>query len=309
MNLLNGNGSRLRRFVAGRLGVASTSTSATCLIIACLAVLMVFLSFACSGPTPTETPPTHEHTKMPTPTDTPSPTVTPAPLPTPFPHVTLTEPEDGAELDWGSEITLRWSYPDGLQHKECYRLRVQAKGPRSFLFYHDEDHFTLPDCSPGKYDWAVAVVRSIGKDMYVLVSEESNWLSFTAAPPTPMVHSISPTSTFKGTSVPVVISGENFTYSLALTISVPLQATFVNSSTITATVPTTLEVGEYPVIVTDWNGKGVSDVVFIVKPRPTPVITRTPIPSPTATPTPTPPPPPPPPPSPNPTSPCPKCSS
>jgi len=84
MNLLNGNGSRLRRSVAGRLGVASTSTSVTCLIIGCLAVLMIFLSFACNGPTPTETPPTHEHTKTPTPTDTPSLTafLTPTLIPT-----------------------------------------------------------------------------------------------------------------------------------------------------------------------------------------------------------------------------------
>jgi hypothetical protein len=251
---------------------------------------MIFLSFACNGPTPTETQPPHIRTLTPTFIDTPSPTASLTPSSTPFPHVTLTGPENGTEFDWGSEITLRWSYPYGLQDEEYYRLRGQAKGPRSFLFYHDEEHFTLPDLSPGEYEWAVAVVRSIGEGMYVLVSEESDWWRLTAAPPIPVVHSISPTSTFKGTSVPVVISGENFTHSLALTISVPLQATFVNSSTITATVPMTLEVGVYPVIVTDLNGKGVSYAVFIVKkrptPTPTPVVTCMPTPSPTAPPEP-----------------------
>jgi hypothetical protein len=282
MNLLNDNGSRLCRFVAGRLGVASPSTSVTCLIIACLAVLMTFLSFACNGPAPTGPTPTRptQHvrsTPTPTFTDPPSPTVPPTPPPTPFPPVTLTEPEDGAEFDWGSEITLGWSYPDGLQNEEYYRLKGRAKGSRSFLFYPDEDHFTLLDLSPGKYDWAVAVLRSIGKDMCVLASEESNWWSFTVAPPTPVAHSISPPSTFKGTGVPVVISGENFTHSLALTIGVPLQATFVNSSTITASIPITLGVGKYSVIVRDSLGQGESYASFTVSEPPTP----TPIPVPT----------------------------
>jgi len=80
----------------------------------------------------------------------------------------------------------------------------------------------------------------------------------------------------RGTGGPVVISGENFTYSLALTISVPLQVVFVDSSTITTTIPTTLEVGEYPVIVTDLNGKGNSHASFTVEDKPTLTPTRLP---------------------------------
>jgi len=93
MNLLDGNGNRLRRFATGRLGVASTSTSVTFLIIVCLAVLMISLSVACNGPTPTETLPLHVRTLTPTPTNTPSPTVTlkltPTLHPSPTPTVSL----------------------------------------------------------------------------------------------------------------------------------------------------------------------------------------------------------------------------
>jgi len=280
MNLLNGNGSRLRRFVAGRLGVASTSTSVTCLIIACLAVLMIFLSFACNGPTPTMPTP-HQRTPNPPPSYTPSPTVTPTLTPTLFSAVTLTELESGPEFDWGSEITLRWSYPYRLQDGEYYRLRVQPKGQRSFLFYHDEDHFTLPDLSPGDYEWAVAVVRSIGQDQYDQVSEESEPYSFKIAPPKPVVRSVSPASAVRGHSVPVVVRGENFTRSLTIVIGVPLRTTFVDSTTITATVPMTLVAAKYPVVLQDATGATISSapspVSFTVQ-TPTPSVTRTPVP-------------------------------
>jgi hypothetical protein len=160
-------------------------------------------------------------------------------------------------------------------------VKVQAKGQPASVFYHSEDHFHLSELSPGEHGWAVAVVCPAGQDVdgqdtYALVSEESDWWTFTIAPPSPIVHSISPTSTFKGTGVTVVISGENFTHSLVLTISVPLQAAFVNSSTITATIPTTLEVGGHPVIVTDSNGKGTSHASFTVEEKPTPTPTRPP---------------------------------
>jgi hypothetical protein len=144
---------------------------------------------------------------------------------------------------------------------EAYQLSL--RGSDSFLIYLGRDHFTLSGLLPGEYDWAVAVVRSTASDEYVPVSEESAWYSFEIVPP-PVVHSISPTSTVRGNGVTVTISGENFTRSLALTIGVPLKATFVNSSTITATIPITLEAGEYPVVVKDPFGQGDSYASYVV---------------------------------------------
>ena len=273
MNPCYGNRSRLCRFIAEHLRITSPTVPAAFLIITCLAVLGVLSSLSCSSPTPPAIitrPPTE------TPTETPASTVSRTPIPTLFPPVTLREPENGWVFDYGSEVTLHWHCPYELLANEYYRLRVWAEGQTSSLFYHPEDHFHLPELSPGEYNWAVAVVRSIGQDMYELVSGESDWWGFTVAPPSPVVRSISPTNILKGTGGPVVISGENFTYSLALTISVPLRAAFVNSSTITATIPTTLEVGEYPVIVTDLNGKGVSFAFFTVREKPTLTPTRPP---------------------------------
>lgn len=168
---------------------------------------------------------------------------------------------------------------------EAYQLSL--RGSDSFLVYLGRDHFTLSGLSPGKYNWTVAVVRSTASDEYVAVSEQSDSYDFEILPPAPVVKVISPTSTFQGTSVPVVVSGENLTHSLALTIGVPLQATFVDTSTITATIPITLEVGEYPVIVRDSLGQGDSYAFFIVsEPIPPPLPSKpspwnpaTPIPS------------------------------
>jgi len=254
MDLFNENGSRLRRFIGGHSSVPSTIRPAAYLIMTCLAVFTIFLSFACNGPMPAETPIPHMRTFMPTSTCTPSPTVSPTPTLTLFPPVTLTEPESGSVFDWGSEMTLHWSSLYTLQAGEYYRLRIQPKGQRSFLFYHNEDHFALPDLSPGEYEWAVAIVRSIGEDRHELVSDESDWHSFEIAPPKPVAHSISPESTVQGHSVQVVVSGENFIPSLAIIIGIPLQTTFLNSGTITATIPITLAAGQYPVIVQDPTG-------------------------------------------------------
>jgi hypothetical protein len=63
-----------------------------------------------------------------------------------------------------------------------------------------------------------------------------------------------------------VVKGENFTSPVTLTIGVPLQIIGRDSNAITATVPTTLGVGTYPVIVQDSNGRVVSSTVsFTVK--------------------------------------------
>jgi hypothetical protein len=292
MDPFSANCSKLRRFIAEHLGITSVTMLVAFLVMASLAALVASSDLACSSPTsttptPTLTPPP-PHGRLPTPT--PSPT----PAPTLLPSVTLEEPEDGSYLDCGSEVTLRWSCPGVLQANAYYRLSVKGQAPSLFhhTVYHREDHFTLPALSPGEYNWAVAIVRSTDPDKYELVSEESEWRSFEIAPPCPVVHAIWPTSMVQATGGPVLVSGENFTHSLTLTIGVPLQMTSVNSTTITATIPMTLEIGEYPVIVKDSSGAGVSSVSFIVSelplppptstpsatPMPMPSITRTPIP-------------------------------
>lgn len=260
MYALKRNGSRLYRFIAEHiLDISSTTAPVALLAIIALAIF----GFACNSSMPTE--PIHERkiTLAPTPTSTVTPT--PTPTPTALPPVTLEEPEDGSYLGCEAPVTLRWSCPYTLQGGECYQLRVKGQIPSSYsLFYLAEDSFTLPALSLGKYNWAVTVVRSTDADEYVKLSEESEWRSFRILP-SPIVHSISPTSTVQGTTgLRITVSGEHFTHSLALTIGVPLEATFVNSSTITATVPITLEVGEHPVIVKDSFGQGDSYVSFLV---------------------------------------------
>jgi len=274
MNLSRRHCAKLHRSIAQHLGTTSTNMAAAFLSIAYLAALALFLILAGCAPNPTTTP---THVRLtPRATDTLTPTVrstlTAIPASTLLPPVTLEEPEDGACLDCEQEVTLCWSCPRVLQAKEYYRLRVKGQAPSLFYHtvYHKEDHFTLPTLSPGKYDWSVAMVRSTAQDNYELVSEESDSYSFEIALPIPIVHSISPTGTVQGTSVAVVVSGANFTRSLALTIGVPLQATFVNSSTITATIPITLEVDEYPVIVKGATAEGGSSVSFAVSELPPP---------------------------------------
>jgi hypothetical protein len=220
-----------------------------------------------------------------------APDLTPSPIPTtPAPAVTetitptvtresvllesviLLEPENGSCLDYGSEVTLRWSCPYALEAKEYYRLRLQPKGQDvSHVYYTKENFFDPPILSSGIYSWAAAVVRYLGQDNYEPVSEESGSYSFQIAPPEPVVHIISPTNTVKGTPAPVVVSGENFTQSITLTIGIPLLPTIVNSSTIETNVPMTLEVGEYQVDVKGSCGKGESSASFTVQePTPTP---------------------------------------
>jgi len=233
------------------------------LVMAYLTVLTVFSSFSCSSPVPT--PPTATSTphRRP-PTRTPSPTL--------HPPVTLMEPKDDACIDCGSEITLCWDCPYNLEPDEYYQVRLWTK-EQDLSFYHREERLPLSSrmlsLLPGEYTWAVSVARSL-EDKYEQVSEESQWYHFHIAPPSPIVHSISPTGTIKGTPMPVLISGENFTQSVALTIGVPLLPTLVDSNTIRTAIPMTLKVGNYPVLVHDSRGKGESSAFFIVEEPPTP---------------------------------------
>jgi len=259
-----GNCSKLRRFIIERAGIISADMPAAFLLTTLLTALALFLTL--TGCSSTPAPPIN--TRLPTPTDTPTPATSPTGTPTLLPPATLEGPENGSCLECESEVRLYWSTPYVLQPNEYYRVRVWAKGRYSAFHYHKEDHFTLPSLLPGEYNWSVAIVRSTAQDEYELVSEESEWYSFEIVPP-PVVRGISPMSTMQGTSVAVVVSGENFTRSLALAIGVPLQASFVNSSTITATIPTTLEVGKYSVIVKDSLGQGDSYASFTVSERPT----------------------------------------
>jgi len=275
MHPLSGNCSKLRRLIAGYLGITST-TVPVIFLITCLAIsAMLFILSSC-GPNPTMPPP-HVRTPL---VSTDMPTAVPSPTPTLLPPVTLVEPEDDLCLDCGSEVVLRWIYPSVLLENEYYQLRVQPK-ERDYLtlYYTKEDHYHFTALSPGEYNWAVAVMRSTTPDTYEQVSEESEWRHFHIFPPAPVTRGISPTSTLLGTSVPVVISGENFTTSVTLIISIPLQATFVDSNTITATIPATLEVGTYPVNVQDSIGRGSTSVSFMVLEPPTPTPGVTPIPT------------------------------
>jgi hypothetical protein len=267
MDRLSYNFTRLRRFAAEHLGI-TLAIMPVFLVITCLAVLTTFSIISCSSPptSPLVTPRLLTHTPVMTPTARQTLTATLLPTPTLHPSVTLIAPENGADFDYGSEITLCWNCPRSLEADERYLLRVWGAEQTSDLFSltTTEDQFDLStsDFSPGAYKWAVAVVNSTTHEP---VSEESESFHFHIVPPPPVVYSISPVSILRGTSVPVVISGENFEESVALTIGVPLQATFVNSSTIIATAPMTLEVGKYPVIVVDPRGRGASTAFLTVK--------------------------------------------
>jgi hypothetical protein len=264
----------MNRFIAERLCVTSTTVPATFLVIAGLAALVMLSNASCGSSVPTTTPERKRPT--PTPTYTRTPTAPPAPTLTLLPPVTLEEPEDGSCLACGSEVRPCWSCTYDLQPGELYRLEVHAARENYSRFYYTtEDYYSLTNLSPGEYDWGIDIVRSRRRE-YEPASYESARYHFEIVPP-PVVRSISPTSTVRGTGVTVTISGENFTHPLILTIGVPLQATFVNTSTITVTIPITLEVGEYSVIVRDSLGQGKSYASFAVSKPPTP----TPIPVPT----------------------------
>ena len=218
---------------------------------------------------PNLTPPRNTR-PAPTPTTTPTLTVSLTRTLTLSSPVTLIEPVDDFRFDYGAAITL-WSCPYELLHNEHYQLRVQPKEQDYPILYPTkEDHYHLNSLPPGEYKWAVAVLRSTSE----MVSEESEWRHFHVLPPAPVVHSISPPSTFRGTEKQVVVKGENFTSPVTLTIGVPLQIIGRDFNAITATVPTTLGVGTYPVVVQDSNGRGVSSVSFMVEELPTAIPTR-----------------------------------
>jgi len=274
MSPLNHILSIFRKSIVERPGIASTAMPAF-LIIACLAVLIALSSVSCY---PYPTPPaytrqTPTRTCTPTLAARPTMTATLTPSPTMRPPVTLVAPEDHVYVDCGSPITLRWSWPHGLEADEFYLLRLwgveQTLGLFSITTTEDQFELSTSDFPPGAYNWAVAVVNSTTHEP---VSKESKSFHFHIVPPPPIVYSISPASTLRGTSVPVVISGENLAGSVALTIGIPLQVTFVDSSTIIATIPMTLGVGQYSVIVADQRGRGASTAFLTVKepPRSTP---------------------------------------
>jgi len=278
MHLFSDTCSKFRTFNTGHLGIISTTRSATFFAIACLVVLIMLSNLSCNAPTPTHirtltiTPDTLTPTITLTPTNTP--TLTPSPTP-PHPLVTLAGPEDDFYQDLGLEVLLRWSWSHHLERDEYHQVRVKAKEQDSVTLYHTkEDHCHLNSLLPGEYRWAVSIVRSIITDTYEPVSMESGWRHFHVLPPAPVVHSISPPSTFQGTEKQVVVKGENFTSPVTLTIGVPLQIIGRDFNAITATVPTTLGVGTYPVVVQDSNGRGVSSVSFMVEELPTAIPTR-----------------------------------
>jgi len=263
MNALRRHSSILYRFMAERVtGIALTPVPAVLLVLISLTGLAV-LSFACKPVTPVSTPtgPIHvrDDTITPSPTNTATPTVTPTPTPTLLPPVILEEPKDGDCLPCRSDVVLRWNSSHDLGEKESYQVRVKGQD----LTYCKENHLLLDDLSPGVYDWDAAIVRSVEKDTYEQVSKKSNCSSFTVLS-FPIVDSVSPTSTVRGVSVPVTITGENFLPSVVVTIGMPLEVILVNSTTLTATVPETLMAGEYPVVVSGVISTEVPSVFFTV---------------------------------------------
>jgi len=285
MNPLSGNCSNLHRLVIEHWRTTSTAVLTTFLPLTCLAALITFLNFACSSPAPTP-PPTHYCTPTPMVTDTPLPSVAPTPI---LPSlVSLEKPEDDYCMECGTELTLWWDCVRKLLGDEYYRLKVWVEGHDPSVFYQKGKSLALPALAPGEYKWAVAVVRSMGSDAYEQVSEESERRHFHVLPPAPAVHSISPTSTLKDKAETVIVSGENFTAPVTLTVGSPLQATLLDSGTIMAIIPTTLRVGVYTVTVQDSMGRGVSSTVFFTvaePPTPTPAVPPTRVP-PTRTPPP-----------------------
>ena len=268
MNPLSGNCSKFHRFIAGCLGITLTTMPVAGLAIICLAALAMLLSFSCGSPIPTI--PASTSTPHRRPTLTPTNTPVPTPLtPTPRSQVTLTEPEDDSRVECESELVLCWNHFYELLANEYYRLKVWAEGQTLSVFYPREKRFTLPDLSPGEYKWTVAIVRSMTPDTYEQVSEESEPRHFHVLLPAPIVLGILPTSIVKGAGGQVVVSGGNFTSPITLTVGVPLQIIDTAFSAITATIPTTLAAGEYPVIVQDSNGRVVSSTVSFTVKKPT----------------------------------------
>jgi hypothetical protein len=269
------------------------------LVVACAIIwarpgirFLLFPSATLTPPSNTRPPlaPTTPAPTTPSPSiDTPALTVSPTLTVTVEPLVRLTAPEDDSCLNCGSAITLCWIYSDTLLESEYYQLMVKVKEQDSLTLYSTkDDHYHFDSLSPGEYKWAVSVVRSIIADTYEPVSKESSWRRFHVLPPAPVVHSISPTSTLKDKAETVIVSGENFTAPVTLTVGSPLQATLLDSGTIMAIIPTTLRVGVYTVTVQDSMGRGVSSTVFFTvaePPTPTPAVPPTRVP-PTRTPPP-----------------------
>ena len=247
------------------------------LIMLGLMIVVPLSSSACSNPSPLPTTPSPT---TPPPFDPYTRVPTPPPEPTRLPPVMLKEPKDGSYFDLGSEVRLCWSCSDGLQPGEYYRVGVHAAGTDYTRFHNTtEEQHLLTDLSPGEYDWGVDIVRP-RRRRYEPVSQECARYHFEILPPNAVVHSISPTSTVQGASVPIIVTGENLTRSLVVTIGdVTLRTTPVSSSTMTASVPITLEVGVHRVDVEDSTGQSIWSGAFTViePPTPTPSVTRTPI--------------------------------
>jgi hypothetical protein len=227
---------------------------------------------------PAPTRPTSTPNSPPTPRldGTPTPIAKPPPIPTSIPSVRLERPENGSRLEQGSREELHWSCLYTPQNKEYFRLRVE--GPDySLLHYTTDDQFPLPILPPGEYVWDVGIVRATAQDEYLLISLESGWYGFEIVlpsrevSPSPEVYVMSPTSTLQGAGELVVFSGENLTRPLTVTIDgVALQPISVNPSTITVTIPVTLEVGTHTVLVKNSTGEDVWSAAFTVNAPPSP---------------------------------------
>jgi len=147
---------------------------------------------------------------------------------------------------------------------------LQPKDQKSLSYWTEENYYRLDNLQVGEYTWTVSVVRSTQGELEP-VSEESRNSHFHIPPPPPVVLGISPTSMVEGAGGQVTVNGENITSPITLIIGVPLQSMSVNSSTITATIPITLEAGLYTVTMQDSMGRKVSSTTsFTVVPPPTP---------------------------------------
>lgn len=187
------NRSKLRGFIARRLGIALTTVPAAFLVILGLAALITFSNSACGSPasrtppkrtrpapTHTDTPsstavPTATPTPSPTPTSTPtlSPTVAPSPTPTstPIPPPTATlapprviTPEPVAPAQgktYRNPITFEWSgaLSAGQRYLVSAHHTVSGYVVQSELLTDQTWTTDLPAENYGEWRWTVSVVQ------------------------------------------------------------------------------------------------------------------------------------------------------